>query len=657
MGLKVISLMKQVPLPSEMRMGADGLMDRTKAKSIINVDCSFGLEQGLQIKKSVPDAELIVASMGPPSFEQSLRSAVAMGYDRAVLLSDRRLGGSDTFATGLALATLLKAQLLPKDNQPYIIFAGRQTTDGDTAHVPSQVAENLGIPQVTFAEHVEYCGTYLKVRRTIEGGDQTLKVPIPCIISVAPTSIPVRRPSLAGAVKAKQIQLEVLTLDQIKLSPESVGLTGSPTIVAKAVSVERHRPPVVMIDGGSLNDTTAKLISILEKKDAPAAVEAKSAEAAAAPEADAAKAEKYPRVDFRKGASGILTWIELNGDNAARSSLEILNPARKLADQLKTTVTSVIIGENVNHLAKGVIAHGADEVICVNHSRLKEYLILPFASVIAQIVEERRPEIALFGATTSGRELAPRLASRLKAGVTADCTILKIGEFVNKRLKSTFYPCLEAIRPTYGESKLATIIGFWCPQMATARPGTFEMLPADSQRQGKVSEFKPVLKEVDFIVDILLINRREAGGQSLFTADIIIAGGRPCGELDDFNLIKDLVQALQDKGIKADWGATRQAVDHGYVPYSRQIGQSGKTVRPKVYVAVAIAGAIQHTCGIKDSGKIIAVNTDSTAPIFNSADYGMVGDYLKVMPLLIEKVKSGFTFGLKSGKEKASVLV
>src|SRR5262245_17154523 len=189
MPLKVISLMKQVPLPTEMRMGSDGLMDRTKAKSIINVDCSFGLEQGLQIKKAVPDAELIVVSMGPPSFEQSLRKAISMGYDRVVLLSDRRLGGSDTFATGLALASVLKTQILPKNGDPFIIFAGRQTSDGDTAHVPSQVAENLGIPQATFVEDVVYEGKTLKVRRMIEGGYQTLRVPIPSIISIAPTAL------------------------------------------------------------------------------------------------------------------------------------------------------------------------------------------------------------------------------------------------------------------------------------------------------------------------------------------------------------------------------------------------------------------------------------------------------------------------------------
>jgi len=199
MGLKIISLMKQVPVPSEMRMGADGLMDRTKAKSIINVDCSFALEQALQLKNRVRDAELIVLSMGPPSFEQSLRKAVAMGFDRAVLLSDRRLGGSDTYATGLCLAAALHALGLRKDGaDPFIVFAGRQTSDGDTAHVPSQVAENLGIPQATFVERVGLDGDHLVARRIIEGGYQTLRLPIPCVVAIAPTAIPLALSSCGG---------------------------------------------------------------------------------------------------------------------------------------------------------------------------------------------------------------------------------------------------------------------------------------------------------------------------------------------------------------------------------------------------------------------------------------------------------------------------
>lgn len=647
--------MKQVPLPTEMRMGADGLMDRTKAKSSINADCTFGLEQGLQIKKHAPDAELIVVSMGPPSFEQSLKKALAMGYDRAVLLSDRKLGGSDTFATGYAIASLLKKLGFSKESQePFIIFSGRQTTDGDTAHVPSQTAENLGMPQATFVEKVEFKGDHLKVRRIIEGGFQVLKVPVPCLISIAPTATPARRPSLKGAIRAKNTQVEVWSLDQTGADVSVVGLTGSPTLVSKVVDIMKDRPPVNMISGHEPKDLAAGLVSEIEKiKDAIGGGHGGHAGAEDDKSAAGEKAKAdvdFPRVDFRKGARGILTWIEMHGETPSRSSLEILNPARKLADQLETQVTAIVTGNNIKQVASEIIAYGADEVVVVDDPRLKEYRILPVAAVIAQWIEHKRPEIALFGATTSGRELAPRLASRVRAGVTADCTSLEVGEYVHRIKKSVFYPVLQSIRPTYGESKLATIIGFWCPQMATARAGTFKILPKDPSRKGTVCEFAPTFRDSDFSVEVLEVKREAGGGDNLFVADIIISGGRPAGDHDDFKLVKELAKALQDQGVNADWGASRHAVDNGYAPYARQVGQTGKTVRPKLYIAVAISGAIQHLAGMKESGKIIAINQDPQAAIFRHADFGIVRDYQEVLPELIAKVKAGFTFGIAPGK-------
>jgi len=652
MGLKVISLMKQVPVPSEMRMGADGLMDRTKAKSIINVDCSFALEQALQIKNRVRDAELIVLAMGPASFEQSLRKAVAMGFDRAVLLSDRRLGGSDTYATGLCLAAALNKLGFGRDSQePFIVFAGRQTSDGDTAHVPSQVAENLGIPQATFVEKVELSGDHLIVRRIIEGGHQRLRLPIPCVVAIAPTATPPRRPSLGGAMRAKKVVIERLDLQQIGVSVDQVGLDGSPTLVAKVVNVERHRPPVALAAG----DTPARLVADLcAKMDRPTtfAMTPPAVLSQEAPDEEAGpdQGRRYPKVDFRNGARGILTWVEMHGMSPARPSIEILAPARRLADQLEARVVAVMIGCGIREAVPAIIARGADEVILVDDPRLSEYRLLPFARIIAQVIEQRRPEIALFAATTSGRELAPRIATRVHTGVTADCTSLEVGEFVYRRKKQILYPVLEAIRPTYGESKLATIVGFTCPQVATARPGTFRALAPDPSREGVVTELAPRLDPLDFAAEVLETVREEGGGQALFSADIIVAGGRPCGELDGLQLVRDLTEALRRQGLKAEWGATRQAVDNGFAPYARQIGQTGKTVRPRVYVAAAVSGAIQHVMGIAESNKIVAVNKDAHAGIFRTADYGIVGDYVDVFPELIKKVDQGFTFGLKAAE-------
>lgn len=642
--------MKQVPLPTEMRMGADGLMDRTKAKSMINADCAFGLEQGLQLKKHAPDAELIVVSMGPPSFEQSLKKALAMGYDRAMLLSDRKLGGSDTFATGYAISSLIKKLGFERGcKDPFIVFSGRQTTDGDTAHVPSQVAENLDIPQATFVEKVEFLGDHVKVRRIIEGGYQILKLPVPCLISIAPTATPARHPSLAGAIRARNTKTEVWSLDQTDADSTVVGLTGSPTLVSKVVDIQKDRPPVNMIMGHTNRELTEGLVSAIENlKGQVADGHSHSASVSDTNTAAVTKVDSgFPRVDFRNGARGVMTWVEMHGQTPARSSLEILSQARKLADQLDTKVRSVVIGHDIKGAAQEIIEHGADEVVIVDDPRLKEYTILPTAAALSQIIEQNRPEIALFGATTSGRELAPRLASRVRAGVTADCTSLEVGDYVHRIKKAVFYPVLQSIRPTYGESKLATIIGFWCPQMATARAGTFKILPRDPSRKGTVTEFKPVFRDSDFRVEVLETRRESGGGDNLFVADIVVSGGRPAGDCDEFQLIQDLVEALRKQGINADWGASRHAVDNGYAPYARQIGQTGKTIRPKIYLAVAISGAIQHLAGMKESGKIIAINQDPQAAIFRHADFGLVRDYREILPELIEKVKTGFTFGLK----------
>ena len=647
MALTIISLIKQVPVPSEMRMGEDGLMDRTKAKSIINIDCQFGLEAGLQLKKQHPDARLIVCSMGPGSFDTSLRTAISMGYDEAYLLSDRKLGGSDTYATGLAISTMLKHLGFTKDSKdPFIVLAGRQTSDGDTAHVPSQVAENMGIPQATFVESVKSEGAGgVLAKRIIEGGYQMMKLPMPCVISLTPTGIPPRKPSLSGAIKARNLKITVFGIDDIGLGTEKIGINGSPTIVAKVVNMVSERPPITLSEGHNEAALVDSLIAnlkhggnVLEKKESVVKKETDRPD--------------FPDKDFRNGASGILTWAEITNGNISRPSLELLTPARNLATQLggSTKVMTLIIGKNVQPLAQTLIEHGSDEVIIVENDKLEEYLVLPFASIFTQVIKERNPEIALFAATTSGRELAPRIGMRTSSGVTADCTGLEIGEYINRKEKVIIKPILESRRPTYGESKLATILGFVCPQVSTARAGTFEVPKRVAGRQGIVSGFKPLLDDKDFVVEIVKTVRGEGGLQNLFEADIIISGGRGTTN-DSLGLIKALAEALKNQGVNAEWSCSRPVVDEGVTEYARQVGQTGKTVRPKVYVAVGISGAIQHIAGMKESGKVIAINHNPKASIFNNADFGIVGEYQDILPELIERVKTGFTFGIEPKKK------
>ena len=643
MALTIISLIKQVPLPSEMRMGEDGLMDRTKAKSIINVDCQFGVEAGLQLKKEYPDARMIVVSMGPPSFEPSLKKAIAMGYDEAYLLSDRKLGGSDTFATGLAISTMLKHLGFTKDSkEPFIIFAGRQTSDGDTAHVPSQVAENLGIPQATFIERAKPDGKgNVVVKRIIEGGYQELQLPMPCLISLTPTGIPPRKPTLYGTSKARNSKITIFSIDDIGLGTEKIGINGSPTIVAGVANIVSDRPPVMMTEGQHESEVVDHFISNFKTGgNVLAKTEKKEKEAVATPD--------YPIKDMREGAKGVITWAEITNGEVARPSLEILTPARHLADQLgnDTKISTILIGKGVAHLADTLFEHGTDEVILVEDDRLEEYLVLPFSDIIAQILKARHQEIALFAATTAGRELAPRIAVKTGSGVTADCTGLEIGEYVNKKEKIIVKPILFSRRPTYGDSKLATILGFVCPQISTARAGTFEVPATESGRKGVLSTFTPELNEKDFSVEILKTVRGDGGIQALFTADVIVAGCRGATS-DNMELVKKLAEALKEQGVKAEWACSRVVVDEGLSEYARQIGQTGKTVRPKVYIAVGISGAIQHIAGIKESDKIVAIDHNPKASIFHHADFGIVGQYEDVVPELIERVKRGFTFGIE----------
>ena len=647
MALTIISLIKQVPLPSEMRMGEDGLMDRTKAKSIINIDCQFGLEAGLQLRKQHPDAKLIVCSMGPKSFEGSLRKAISMGYDEAYLLSDRKLGGSDTYATGLAISTMLKHLGFTKDSKdPFIILAGRQTSDGDTAHVPSQVAENIGIPQATFVETVKTDGTGKVIaKRIIEGGYQMLKLPLPCVISLTPTGIPPRKPSLSGAIKARKLEIKTFGIDDIGLGTEKIGIDGSPTIVVKVVNIISERPPVKMAEGHDEASLVDSLIAnlkaggnVLEKKEKVAKKETERPD--------------FPEKDFRNGARGIITWAEITNGKISRPSLELLTPARNLAKKLgnDTKVMTLIIGKNVHSFAQTFIEHGSHEVILVENDKLEEYLVLPFSSIFAQVIKERKPEIALFAATTSGRELAPRIGMKTDSGVTADCTGLEIGEYIDKKEKVIYKPILESRRPTYGESKLATILGFVCPQISTARAGTFEVPERISGKQGLVSSFNPVLNEKDFVVEIMKTERGEGGLQNLFDADIIISGGRGT-TYDNLGLIKALVAELRNQGINAEWASSRPVVDEGVAEYARQIGQTGKTIRPKIYIAVGISGAVQHIAGMKESEKIIAIDHNPKAHIFNFADFGIVGEYADIIPELTERVKAGFRFGIEARKD------
>ena len=313
-------------------------------------------------------------------------------------------------------------------------------------------------------------------------------------------------------------------------------------------------------------------------------------------------------------------------------AFELLGKARDLADTLGEKVVAMLLGCGIQDQAQSLIEMGADEVIVVDAPELKDYLSEQYSQAVGQIVTERKPSIVLYGATTIGRDLAPRIASRLKAGLVADCTKLvvepdeKTGEL---EFRST--------RPAFGGNLMATIV---CrdtrPQMSTVRPGVMQKMQRQPGRQGVITAFAPQFDTSKFRVKLVKTIKAEKNIADIGEAKILVSGGRGVHNREGF----DKLQALADV-LGGQVSSSRAMVDNGVMPHECQVGQTGKTVRPQLYVAVGISGAIQHVAGMEESDIIIAINKDENAPIFDIADYGIVGDLNKIVPELTKKIKAG----------------
>ncbi len=331
--------------------------------------------------------------------------------------------------------------------------------------------------------------------------------------------------------------------------------------------------------------------------------------------------------------NGVWVFIETDSGTVADISFELLGKGRELADRLGSELACLIIGHQISDTAPELIAYGADKVYVADDSQLACYLTLPYARIAVNLIEEFRPSILLIGATSIGRDLAPRIASQVKTGLTADCTDLQIGEY--KFGKKTWQDILLQIRPAFGGNVIATIVTPETrPQMATVREGVFKKRPADSSRKGQVVPLNPVLTDQDMILKVVE-NIKAEKKVNLKSAKIIVSGGMGVGSKENFDIIHELAGVLGGQV-----GASRAAVDAGFIGREHQVGQTGTTVRPNLYLACGISGAIQHRAGIQESNRIVAINTDARAPIFSVAQYGIIGDLNEVIPKIINAYKN-----------------
>ena len=333
---------------------------------------------------------------------------------------------------------------------------------------------------------------------------------------------------------------------------------------------------------------------------------------------------------------GVYVYAQQVDGELSGIAFELLGKARDLAKDLDTDVTAVLVGSDVKGLCDKLAEYGADKVIVVDDPELKEYRTEPYTHALASVINEYKPEIMLVGATAIGRDLGPRVSARVATGLTADCTVLEIGDFPLNPGPNQKHNQLLMTRPAFGGNTIATIA---CPdnrpQMATVRPGVMQKISPIEGAKAEVIEYNPGFTPNNKYVEILDIVKSVGETVDIMDAKILVSGGSGVGSAENFKILEDLAEALG-----GEVSCSRAVVDNGWKERDFQVGQTGKTVRPQIYFAIGISGAIQHVAGMEESDVIVAINKDETAPIFDVADYGLVGDLNKIVPKLTEAIKA-----------------
>ncbi len=335
---------------------------------------------------------------------------------------------------------------------------------------------------------------------------------------------------------------------------------------------------------------------------------------------------------------GVYVFAQQVDNEISSIAFELLGKAKDLAKDLSTDVTAVLIGSDVKGLADQLAEYGADKVIVVDDPELKDYRTEPYAHALSSVINKYKPEIMLVGATAIGRDLGPRVSARVATGLTADCTVLEIGDFPLQAVpgQEQLHNQLLMTRPAFGGNTIATIAcPYNRPQMATVRAGVMQKIEPIKGARAVVEEFNPGFTPDNKYVEILDIVKSVAETVDIMDAKILVSGGRGVGSPENFKILEDLAEVLG-----GTVSCSRAVVDSGWKPKELQVGQTGKTVRPNVYFAIGISGAIQHVAGMEESDIIVAINKDADAPIFDVADYGVVGDLNKIVPKLTEALKA-----------------
>ncbi len=586
--MRILICLKQVPDTTEVKLTGDLTLEREFVAQVLNPADESALELGLELKEK-HGGTVTVLTMGPKRAEGMLREALSRGADEAVLMTSPRFAGADTLVTAHCLAEAEKA-LGGFD----LILCGRRAVDGETGQVGPMVAALLERPCVVNATEGEIAEGCLRALQLTEAGSQEWKAPLPAVMTLCEWSHALRLPTISGLRRAAQADVRFCEPEDLGIDPATCGLKASPTrvthISARPVGV---RPCV--------KTSFAEVMKALEAKGLALGAAGQETLAPTAVSADK---------DEQSAAITIAVLCEDDGNAAA----ELLGKARQLTPSGRVLALS----ETEEPPLSAFASFGADEAAALG--RLTDDCAQ--ADRIADALRQLQPDAVLFPATIRGRFLSAWAAAKLHTGLTADCTALSLTET----------GLLKQVRPAFGGNLTAEILCKTArPQMASVRPGVF---PEPAPLTGRTCALRPLkLAASPERMERLSFTPAESG-VSLQGAPVIVTGGKGVGSKKGFEKLEELA-ALLGGGV----GATRSAVDAGWISYPHQIGQTGITVRPRLYLAFGVSGLVQHTVGMSSSGVVVAVNKDRNAPIFACADYGIIADWEETIGEWIQYVK------------------
>lgn len=588
--MKIVCLIKQIPRPDEIEFDPETkALKREGVPLILNPFDARAVAEAVRLR-DLGGGEVIAMTMGPPQADEALQECLALGADRCIHLSDRVFALADTIGTSRTLALALRKEGCD------LVLCGRKTLDAETWQVPPEVAAFLGLPHVTNSVGLSREGKRLRVRRETDDGEETVEVPLPAVASVARSE---REPD---EVEPRAGRIDVWgaadLVDEVHEYEKRFGQTGSPT---RVLAVRDVTP-----------DRLGERLESVEK-----AAE-RIRELAAERPAGATVWQKPEHLGEKPGASyDCWTLVEVADGRATRPSLELLAKGRELSGKLGGSNVALVLGYRIDGAVRDVSRHGAERVYAAEHEALRDYVPERWVAAVRSVVERHRPHVLLFPATLRGRDLGPRLAGELEYGMTADCVDLGVdraGRLIQHK-------------PAYGGNIVSVIMGATTPQLATVRPRMFELLePRDVEVQVHPVELAPLPDATT-----LLVERTEANPppRRLDEADVVVALG---AEVDPAVLEATVAKA------GAAIGGDKAACAAGRVSWGAEIGLQGRSVAPRVYLAIETDAGFEHLTGAVKASVIAAIAGDPGSPLLAAADIGLTGDWRELAPALLKAI-------------------